>query len=64
MDSRQEQKATTGQQNSKSALEAMGHLHRLSSLIASDHLDDALTTAVEIPVRCLGIGGTALLLPV
>lgn len=63
MDNRQEQKAVTGKRGAASALEAMSHLHRLSSLVASGRFDDALGAAVEIPMHCLGISGTALLLP-
>lgn len=63
MTGRREQKTAADPGSAGNALEAMGHLHRLSSLVASDRLDDALTTAVEIPIRCLGFSGTALLVP-
>lgn len=63
MDRPRDQRATAQPQNTRTALEAMGHLHRLSSLIASDHLDEALSAAVDIPVRCLGIDSAALLMP-
>jgi len=63
VDSRQEQKVTTGKRASGSALEAMGHLHRLSSLVASGHFDEAVSAAVEIPLHCLGVSASALLLP-
>ncbi len=63
MDKRQHTKVTEGKRTPGSVLEAIGHLHRLSSLIASDQLDEALSAAVEIPVQCLGICATALLMP-
>ncbi len=63
MDNRQAQRVTGGTRSAGSALEAMGHLHRLSSLIASGRLDEAVSTAVEIPIQCLGISASALLLP-
>ncbi len=64
MDGQQELVTPTRAKGSKSALEILGYLHHLSAQVASGCLDEALNLAIELPVQCMGIDSTALLLPV
>ncbi|MDH7481890.1 MAG: SpoIIE family protein phosphatase [Armatimonadota bacterium] len=62
MESREEITAKSSQ-GPKSFIDILGHLHLLSRHAAAGDLEHVLELAVEIPIRCLRLDKTALLLP-